>query len=198
MEDIRNVICDIISVMVPDEEEVKKFQQRSDDVKLADALLDLVVSNLIFKVLVLKNSLCKEGCDNKCGVIIERIKTICEDSNLQKEWKILSQLHIEHNLEKEELNATIAKYVKFEFEHFGQALSEEETWEQGDNEELIYSYLDTVCASQSTLEREENSLRFLLEAILILNTHILEEERFKQLINDYETILKGQLSLQNF
>ena len=55
MEDIRNVICDIISVMVPDEEEVKKFQQRSDDVKLADALLDLVVSNLIFKVLFWAN-----------------------------------------------------------------------------------------------------------------------------------------------
>ena len=198
MENIRNTICDIISIMIPDEEEIKNYRLRSDDIKLADALLDLVVSNLIFKVLVLKNSLCKEGCNNKCGIIIERIKTICEDRNLQKEWKILSQLHIEHNLEKEELNASVAKYVKFEFEHFGQALSEEETWEQGDNEELIYSYLDTVCASQSTLEREENSLRFLLEAILILNTHILEEERFKQLINDYETILKGQLSLQNF
>ena len=198
MENIRNTICDIISIMIPDEEEIKNYRLRSDDIKLADALLDLVVSNLIFKVLVLKNSLCKEGCDNKCGIIIERIKTICEDRNLQKEWKILSQLHISHNLQKEELNASVAKYVKFEFEHFGQILTEEETWEQGDNEELIYSYLDTVCASQSTLEREENSLRFLLEAILILNTHILEEERFKQLINDYETILKGQLSLQNF
>ena len=89
-------------------------------------------------------------------------------------------------------------YTFQEFERFGKTLTEEETWEQGDNEELMYSYLDTVCASPSTLEREESSLRFLLEAILILNTHILEEERFKQLINDYETILKGQLSLQNF
>ena len=57
MENIRNTICDIISIMIPDEEEIKNYRLRSDDIKLADALLDLVVSNLIFKVLVLKNSL---------------------------------------------------------------------------------------------------------------------------------------------
>ena len=105
MKKIKNVICDIISTIMPDEEEIKIFKQRSDDIKIADMLLDLLVSNLIFKIFVLKNSDCRDGCKGQCGAVIDEIKKICDNKELNHEWLTLSRLHIFYQLETmEELN----------------------------------------------------------------------------------------------
>ena len=134
---------------MPDEEEIKIFKQRSDDIKIADMLLDLLVSNLIFKIFVLKNSDCRDGCKGQCGAVIDEIKKICDNKELNHEWLTLSRLHIFYQLETmEELNPSVKKYLHFETQKLGKDLSEEEIWEQGDNEELIFSFLDTVVSDE--------------------------------------------------
>lgn len=199
MKKIKNVICDIISTIMPDEEEIKIFKQRSDDIKIADMLLDLLVSNLIFKIFVLKNSDCRDGCKGQCGAVIDEIKKICDNKELNHEWLTLSHLHIFYQLEtREELNPSVRKYLHFEAKKLGKELSEEELWEQGDNEELIFSFLDTVVSDESLLQKEETSLRLLLESVIILNLHIAEEDRFQDLIRNNEAMLKGQLALENY
>lgn len=199
MKKIKNVICDIISTIMPDEEEIKIFKQRSDDIKIADMLLDLLVSNLIFKIFVLKNSDCRDGCKGQCGAVIDEIKKICDNKELNREWLTLSRLHIFYMLETtEELNPSVRKYLQFETQKLGKALSEEELWEQGDNEELIFSFLDTVVSDEPHLQKEETSLRLLLESVIILNLHIAEEDRFQDLIRNNEAMLKGQLALENY
>ena len=199
MKKIKNVICDIISTIMPDEEEIKIFKQRSDDIKIADMLLDLLVSNLIFKIFVLKNSDCRDGCKGQCGAVIDEIKKICDNKELNHEWLTLSRLHIFYQLEtREELNPSVRKYLHFETQKLGKELSEEEIWEQGDNEELIFSFLDTVVSDESLLQKEETSLRLLLESVIILNLHIAEEDRFQDLIRNNEAMLKGQLALENY
>ncbi len=199
MKKIKNVICDIISTIMPNEEEIKIFKQRSDDIKIADMLLDLLVSNLIFKIFVLKNSDCRDGCKGQCGAVIDEIKKICDNKELNREWLTLSRLHIFYMLETtEELNPSVRKYLQFETQKLGKALSEEEIWEQGDNEELIFSFLDTIVSDEILLQQEETSLRLLLESIIILNLHIAEEDRFQDLIRNNEAMLKGQLALENY
>lgn len=199
MKKIKNGICDIISTIMPDEEEIKIFKQRSDDIKIADMLLDLLVSNLIFKIFVLKNSDCRDGCKGQCGAVIDEIKKICDNKELNHEWLTLSRLHIFYQLEtREELNPSVRKYLHFETQKLGKELSEEEIWEQGDNEELIFSFLDTVVSDESLLQKEETSLRLLLESVIILNLHIAEEDRFQDLIRNNEAMLKGQLALENY
>ncbi len=199
MKKIKNVICDIISTIMPDEEEIKIFKQRSDDIKIADMLLDLLVSNLIFKIFVLKNSDCRDGCKGQCGAVIDEIKKICDNKELNHEWLTLSHLHIFYQLEtREELNPSVRKYLHFEAKKLGKELSEEELWEQGDNEELIFSFLDTVVSDEPHLQKEETSLRLLLESVIILNLHIAEEDRFQDLIRNNEAMLKGQLALENY
>ena len=199
MKKIKNVICDIISTIMPDEEEIKIFKQRSDDIKIADMLLDLLVSNLIFKIFVLKNSDCRDGCKGQCGAVIDEIKKICDNKELNREWLTLSRLHIFYMLETtEELNPSVRKYLQFETQKLGKELSEEEIWEQGDNEELIFSFLDTIVSDEILLQQEETSLRLLLESIIILNLHIAEEDRFQDLIRNNEAMLKGQLALENY
>ncbi len=199
MKKIKNGICDIISTIMPDEEEIKIFKQRSDDIKIADMLLDLLVSNLIFKIFVLKNSDCRDGCKGQCGAVIDEIKKICDNKELNHEWLTLSRLHIFYQLEtREELNPSVRKYLHFETQKLGKELSEEEIWEQGDNEELIFSFLDTVVFDESLLQKEETSLRLLLESVIILNLHIAEEDRFQDLIRNNEAMLKGQLALENY
>lgn len=199
MKKIKNVICDIISTIMPDEEEIKIFKQRSDDIKIADMLLDLLVSNLIFKIFVLKNSDCRDGCNGQCGAVIDEIKKICDNKELNHEWLTLSRLHIFYQLEtREELNPSVRKYLHFEAKKLGKELSEEELWEQGDNEELIFSFLDTVVSDEPHLQKEETSLRLLLESVIILNLHIAEEDRFQDLIRNNEAMLKGQLALENY
>lgn len=199
MKKIKNVICDIISTIMPNEEEIKIFKQRSDDIKIADMLLDLLVSNLIFKIFVLKNSDCRDGCNGQCGAVIDEIKKICDNKELNHEWLTLSRLHIFYQLEtREELNPSVRKYLHFEAKKLGKELSEEELWEQGDNEELIFSFLDTVVSDEPHLQKEETSLRLLLESVIILNLHIAEEDRFQDLIRNNEAMLKGQLALENY
>lgn len=199
MKKIKNVICDIISTIMPDEEEIKIFKQRSDDIKIADMLLDLLVSNLIFKIFVLKNSDCRDGCNGQCGAVIDEIKKICDNKELNHEWLTLSRLHIFYQLEtREELNPSVRKYLHFEAKKLGKELSEEELWEQGDNEELIFSFLDTVVSDEPHLQKEETSLRLLLESVIILNLHIAKEDRFQDLIRNNEAMLKGQLALENY
>lgn len=199
MKKIKNVICDIISTIMPDEEEIKIFKQRSDDIKIADMLLDLLVSNLIFKIFVLKNSDCRDGCNGQCGAVIDEIKKICDNKELNHEWLTLSRLHIFYQLEtREELNPSVRKYLHFEAKKLGKELSEEELWEQGDNEELIFSFLDTIVSDEPHLQKEETSLRLLLESVIILNLHIAEEDRFQDLIRNNEAMLKGQLALENY
>ena len=199
MKKIKNGICDIISTIMPDEEEIKIFKQRSDDIKIADMLLDLLVSNLIFKIFVLKNSDCRDGCNGQCGAVIDEIKKICDNKELNHEWLTLSRLHIFYQLEtREELNPSVRKYLHFEAKKLGKELSEEELWEQGDNEELIFSFLDTVVSDEPHLQKEETSLRLLLESVIILNLHIAEEDRFQDLIRNNEAMLKGQLALENY
>ena len=199
MKKIKNGICDIISTIMPDEEEIKIFKQRSDDIKIADMLLDLLVSNLIFKIFVLKNSDCRDGCKGQCGAVIDEIKKICDNKELNHEWLTLSRLHIFYQLEtREELNPSVRKYLHFETQKLGKELSEEEIWEQGDNEELIFSFLDTIVSDEILLQQEETSLRLLLESIIILNLHIAEEDRFQDLIRNNEAMLKGQLALENY
>lgn len=199
MKKIKNIICDIISTIMPNEEEIKIFKQRSDDIKIADMLLDLLVSNLIFKIFVLKNSDCRDGCKGQCGAVIDEIKKICDNKELNREWLTLSRLHIFYMLETtEELNPSVRKYLQFETQKLGKELSEEEIWEQGDNEELIFSFLDTIVSDEILLQQEETSLRLLLESIIILNLHIAEEDRFQDLIRNNEAMLKGQLALENY
>lgn len=199
MKKIKNVICDIISTIMPNEEEIKIFKQRSDDIKIADMLLDLLVSNLIFKIFVLKNSDCRDGCKGQCGAVIDEIKKICDNKELNHEWQTLSRLHIFYQLETmEEINPSVRKYLHFETQKLGKELSEEEIWEQGDNEELIFSFLDATVSNESILQKEETSLRLLLESIVCLNLHIAEEDRFQDLIRDNEAMLKGQLALENY
>ncbi len=184
---------------MPDEEEIKIFKQRSDDIKIAEMLLDLLVSNLIFKIFVLKNSDCRDGCKGQCGAVIDEIKKICDNKELNHEWLTLSRLHIFYQLETmEELNPSVKKYLHFETKKLGKDLSEEEIWEQGDNEELIFSFLDTAVSDETLLKKEETSLRLLLESVLCLNLHIAEEARFQDLIRDNEAMLKGQLALENY
>ena len=98
----------------------------------------------------------------------------------------------------EELNPSVKKYLHFETKKLGKDLSEEEIWEQGDNEELIFSFLDTAVSDETLLKKEETSLRLLLESVLCLNLHIAEEARFQDLIRDNEAMLKGQLALENY
>ena len=199
MKKIKNIICDIISTIMPNEEEIKIFKQRSDDVKIADMLLDLLVSNLIFKIFVLKNSDCRDDCKGQCGAVIDEIKKICDNKELNHEWLTLSRLHIFYQLETmEKLNPSVRKYLHFETQKLGKELSEEEIWEQGDNEELIFSFLDTAVSDETLLKKEETSLRLLLESVLCLNLHIAEEARFQDLIRDNEAMLKGQLALENY
>ena len=162
-------------------------------------LLDLLVSNLIFKIFVLKNSDCRDGCKGQCGAVIDEIKKICDNKELNHEWLTLSRLHIFYQLETmEELNPSVKKYLHFETKKLGKDLSEEEIWEQGDNEELIFSFLDTAVSDETLLKKEETSLRLLLESVLCLNLHIAEEARFQDLIRDNEAMLKGQLALENY
>ena len=199
MKKIKNVICDIISKIMPDEEEIKIFKQRSDDIKIADMLLDLLVSNLIFKIFVLKNSDCRDGCKGQCGAVIDEIKKICDNKELNREWLTLSRLHTFYRLETtEEINPSVRKYLQFETQKLEKELSEEEIWEQGDNEELIFSFLDTVVSNETMLQKEETSLRLLLESVVCLNLHIAEEARFQDLIMENEAMLKGQLALENY
>ena len=68
-------------------------------------------------------------------------------------------------------------------------------YEQGDNEELILEYLYTVTMDTERIRQEENSIRLLFESILLLNTNILKDERFQEIVTKNSDQLKRVLSM---
>ncbi len=200
MKTIIEDICDIISTIMPDEEEIKIYKQRCDNIFFADMLLDILVSNLIFKLFVVRNASTDEEYNAPSSVaFLTKLKQVFNNEELNKEWLTFSRLHIEYVLTWEDLNPSVRKFLEFEFEYEHKDIfSETEIWEQGDNEELIFDYLTHLTEKPERIKTDEQSLRILLEGIVILHPHILVEERFQELIGDNMKELRSVLALENF
>ena len=95
-----------------------------------------------------------------------------------------------------DLNPSVQVYVDWELKNYNNTqLQIIELEEQGDNENLIFEFLDTVTVNTERIQREEKSIRLLFESILLLNTNILKDERFQGLIYENSDQLKNVLSL---
>ena len=183
MKTILEDICDIISTIMPDEEEIKIYEERSNNLSYTDILLDLLVSNLIFKMLAVRNA-----SDDS------------ENENLLTEWKDFSLFHVHYIAENYPLNPTVHKYLLHELKlHEKTDITEQELWERDDNEELVYDYTNFIISNLKTINQEElNSLRYLFEGIILLNSHILEEEKYTELIQEHLKEFQNELSLKNY
>ena len=95
-----------------------------------------------------------------------------------------------------DLNPSVQVYVDWELKNYNNTqLQIIELEEQGDNENLIFEFLDTVTVNTERIRQEEKSIRLLFESILLLNTNILKDERFQEIIEKNSNQLKNVLSL---
>ena len=198
MENIKIIICNIISRILLDEEEIKVYHEKCDDLQVANILLNLQRTNIMLMPFVDDILNLQESCNEKAMKIMKQIYKVSEDEELRKEWQIFAQNHVHFWLENMvDINPAVQKYLLFEVKKLNNELSEEEVWEQGDNEEIIISFLDAIVANEEILEREEDSLRLLFESVLLLNLHITERTRFQDIIKENKAMLKGQLALED-
>lgn len=196
MENIKIIICNIISRILLDEEEIKIYHEKCDDLQVANILLNLQSSSIMLMPFV--SDILQENCNEKAMKIMKQIYKVSEDEELRKEWQIFAQNHVHFWLENMvDVNPAVQKYLLFEVKKLNNKLSEKEIWEQGDNEEIIISFLDTIVANEEILEREEDSLRLLFESVLLLNLHITEQTRFQDIIKENKIMLKEQLALED-
>ena len=201
MKTILEDICDIISTIMPDEEEIKIYEERSNNLSYTDILLDLLVSNLIFKMLAVRNASDDSEYDAPgSNPLINSLKLFCKNENLLTEWKDFSLFHVHYIAENYPLNPTVHKYLLHELKlHEKTDITEQELWERDDNEELVYDYTNFIISNLKTINQEElNSLRYLFEGKILLNCHILEEEKNTELIQEHLKEYQNELSLKNY
>lgn len=177
MKNLIDDICRIISTIMPNEEAIEIYKEQTDNTVSANLLLDLLHANIFFKILVVGNSKYNDDTDGNNSVIND-LKALMKNHELNREWNRLSNLHLHYMLDNyENIHPAVYHYLKFELSE-----NSPDEDEQGDNEEVIISYLDSLVEEPAKIIREEASLRLLLECIVILDTHILEEERFGDII----------------
>ena len=197
MKQIRDCLCDIISTIIPEEEEVSCYEQKTDNLKIAKILLDLLFSNNIFKMFAACCSCSKTECQDCSNRVFKQLEQLCAETPLHQEWKEFSLFHLHYMLDNMvDLNPSVQVYVDWELKNYKNTqLQIIELEEQGDNEELIIEYLYTVTMDTERIRQEENSIRLLFESILLLNTNILKDERFQEIIEKNSDQLKRVLSM---
>lgn len=197
MKQIRDCLCDIISTIIPEEEEVSCYEQKTDNLKIAKILLDLLFSNNIFKMFAACCSCSKTECSDCSNRVFKQLEQLCAETPLHQEWKEFSLFHLHYMLDNMvDLNPSVQVYVDWELKNYKNTqLQIIELEEQGDNEELIIEYLYTVTMDTERIRQEENSIRLLFESILLLNTNILKDERFQEIIEKNSDQLKRVLSM---
>ena len=197
MKQIRDCLCDIISTIIPEEEEVSCYEQKTDNLKIAKILLDLLFSNNIFKMFAACCSCSNTDCSDCSNRVFKQLEQLCAETPLRQEWKEFSIFHLHYMLDNGvDLNPSVQVYVDWELKNYNNTqLQIIELEEQGDNEELILEYLDTVTVNTERIRQEEKSIRLLFESILLLNTNILKDERFQEIIEKNSNQLKNVLSL---
>ena len=197
MKQIRDCLCDIISTIIPEEEEVFCYEQKTDNLKIAKILLDLLFSNNIFKMFAACCSCSKTECQDCSNRVFKQLEQLCAETPLHQEWKEFSLFHLHYMLDNMvDLNPSVQVYVDWELKNYKNTqLQIIELEEQGDNEELIIEYLYTVTMDTERIRQEENSIRLLFESILLLNTNILKDERFQEIVTQNSDQLKRVLSM---
>ena len=197
MKEVRDILCDIISTIIPEEEEVSCYEQKTDNLKIAKILLDLLFSNNIFKMFAACCSCSKTECQDCSNRVFKQLEQLCAETPLHQEWKEFSLFHLHYMFDNMvDLNPSVQVYVDWELKNYNNTqLQIIELEEQGDNENLIFEFLDTVTVNTERIQREEKSIRLLFESILLLNTNILKDERFQGLIYENSDQLKNVLSL---
>lgn len=197
MKQIRDCLCDIISTIIPEEEEVSCYEQKTDNLKIAKILLDLLFSNNIFKMFAACCSCSKTECSDCSNRVFKQLEQLCAETPLHQEWKEFSLFHLHYMLDNMvDLNLSVYIYVDWELNHKNNSqLTTENIYEQGDNEELILEYLYSVTMDTERIQMEESSLRLLFESILLLNTNILKDERFQEIVTKNSDQLKSVLSM---
>lgn len=197
MKQIRDCLCDIISTIIPEEEEVSCYEQKTDNLKIAKILLDLLFSNNIFKMFAACCSCSKTECSDCSNRVFKQLEQLCAETPLHQEWTEFSLFHLHYMLDNMvDLNPSVQVYVDWELNHKNNSqLTTENIYEQGDNEELILEYLYSVTMDTERIQMEESSLRLLFESILLLNTNILKDERFQEIVTKNSDQLKSVLSM---
>lgn len=197
MKQIRDCLCDIISTIIPEEEEVSCYEQKTDNLKIAKILLDLLFSNNIFKMFAACCSCSKTECSDCSNRVFKQLEQLCAETPLHQEWTEFSLFHLHYMLDNMvDLNPSVQVYVDWELNHKNNSqLTTENIYKQGDNEELILEYLYSVTMDTERIQMEESSLRLLFESILLLNTNILKDERFQEIVTKNSDQLKSVLSM---
>ena len=197
MKQIRDCLCDIISTIIPEEEEVSCYEQKTDNLKIAKILLDLLFSNNIFKMFAACCSCSKTECSDCSNRVFKQLEQLCAETPLHQEWTEFSLFHLHYMLDNMvDLTPSVQVYVDWELNHKNNSqLTTENIYEQGDNEELILEYLYSVTMDTERIQMEESSLRLLFESILLLNTNILKDERFQEIVTKNSDQLTSVLSM---
>lgn len=200
MNNIKDSLCSIISTIMPEDNEISCYEQQADDLKITRVLLDLLLANTIFKTLVACINCSKDECESCSNRIFKSLEQLCSERSLHNEWKKFSIFHLRFVYENyAELNPAVQNYLYWEMKHVNTDISadEELICQQEENEDVVIEYLYNVLANEQKLLQEELSLRCLFETILILDTHILNEERFKELIENNKPALQNVLAYEN-
>lgn len=180
---------------------MKIYEERSDSLSLANILMDLLRSHLMFKMFVVRSASSDDEY-NAAGTnnVINDLKHFCSNRELRKEWETFSEFHIRYITENYSLNPIVQKFLLFELKLREQAeITEQEQWEREDNEELVYDFTSRIVWNPEKTKQEEwFSLRCLLEGIAILNPHIVEEEKYVELLQENMRELHEEISAENY
>ncbi len=194
MKQIRDYLCDIISTIIPEAEEVSCYEAKTDNLKIAQILLDLLFSNNIFKMFAACCSCSKSECEDCSNRIFHQLEQLCAETPLHHEWKEFSLFHLHYILDNfADLNLSVQVYTSWELHNKNNPQAD--VYEQGDNEELIIDYLYSVLSDKKKIKREQDSLRFLFESILLLNTNLIKDERFQDIIIGNAADLKSVIAM---
>ena len=200
MKTIIEDICDMLSTLLYDEEEIQIYEERTNNLFTFSILIDLIKSKLMFKILCVKTTSSEEEYNAKSSnQLYNDLKQVANNPQLLEEWKEFSEFHLRYISENYPLNPSVEKYIMFELKHYNQELTDKETWEREDNQEVVYDFVWHILQNRDNINDEEwFSLRCLMESLVILNPPLLEEELFTDLISNNMKELTEEISSENF
>ena len=200
MKTIIEDICDMLSTLLYDEEEIQIYEERTNNLFTFNILIDLIKSKLMFKILCARTTSSEEEYNAKSSnQLYNDLKQVANNPQLLEEWKEFSEFHLRYISENYPLTPSVEKYIMFELKHYNQELTDNETWEREDNQEVVYDFVWHILQNRDNINDEEwFSLRCLMESLVILNPPVLEEELFTDLISNNMKELTEEISSENF
>lgn len=189
-------ICDVLGTISPDEKTVKKYEGLSKSTEDAKTFLSLLKSPLFFKSVV-----CVESPNYGFA---KDMFDLLKNGAIKDEWMEFKEAYLSQisNSFTNLPPSVIKDYISFEMELAENLIDaypndddflEDAKPQRFELEEQVVKYLEELLENDEVY-RYDQTIRGLLETVVILNSSILEDPFFESLFQRQQAVLMALLS----